>query len=517
MAAEVPLSLRAARRANRFFSDRLASASFMRRSLNHIFPDNWTFMFGEIALYSFMILVLTGTYLGFFFKPGQVDVIYQGSYVPLHGVSMSEAYRSTINLSFDVRGGLLVRQMHHWAALIFIAAIMLHACRIFFTAAFRRPREINWMIGIVLLLLAIVEGFAGYSLPDDLLSGTGLRIAYSIVLSIPVIGTWLAFFMWGGEYPGDIFNNRLFFAHVLIVPGILIALISAHLAIVWHQKHTDFGGTGKVESRIAGSRVFPKYAAKSSGLLMLVTGVVAALGGLAQINPVWLYGEYEPSTASIAAQPDWYVGFLEGGLRLMPSFEFHGFGVSIPFDVFLPAVALPLAFFGVVAFYPFIEAKLTRDRLYHDQLDRPRDHPVRTGAGAAALMFYAVLFAAGGDDVISKSFQVSVNGLVWFGRFALFILPVIAYKVTASWCRTLSMEDRGRERHGVETGYLARYAGGDYKEYYTAAPVPALPDQEEGDPEKKLVEHEDTVAELTGKLIRTAAKSTARFFLTDKK
>jgi quinol---cytochrome-c reductase cytochrome b subunit len=517
MEQRVPRSLRAIQRTNRFFSDRLNSASFVRKSLNHVFPDNWTFMFGEIALYSFITLVITGSYLGFFFKPGDTQVTYNGSYVPLHGVPMSEAYASTVHISFDIRGGLLIRQMHHWAALVFIAAIMLHACRIFFTAAFRRPREINWLIGIGLLLIALVEGFCGYSLPDDLLSGTGLRIAYSITQSVPVIGSWAAYFLWGSEFPGDAINDRLFFIHVLIIPGILIALLAAHLGIVWHQKHTDFGGTGKVESRVAGSRVYPEYAMKSMGLFALLTASLAALGGLAQINPIWLYGEYDPATASSGSQPDWYVGFLEGGLRLMPGWEFRWAGVSIPFNVFIPAVVLPLTFFGLMASYPFVEAKLTRDKLYHDQLDRPREHPVRTGVGAAALMFYGVLFAAGGDDVLARTFNVSVNGLVWFMRVTLFVLPIITYKITASWCRGLAAEDRGRERYGVETGYLVRMPDGHFAELYQPAPVTPLPEQVAADPEEEELEQHKGAKALPVKLARTAGRATANFFLTDRK
>ncbi len=518
MPRDEPTSLRAMRRTNRFFSDRLNSASFVRRSLNHVFPDNWTFMFGEIALYSFIILVATGTYLGFFFKPGDTEVVYNGSYIPLHGVTMSEAYASAIHISFDIRAGLLIRQMHHWAALVFIAAIMLHACRIFFTAAFRRPREINWLIGVGLMLIALVEGFCGYSLPDDLLSGTGLRIAYSVTESVPVIGSWAAFFIWGGEFPGNNINDRLFFVHVLIIPGILFALIAAHLAIVWHQKHSDFGGTGKVESRLAGSRVYPEYAVKSMGLFAILTGLIAALGGLAQINPIWLYGEYDPSTASSASQPDWYVGFLEGGLRLMPGWDFRWAGVTLPFNVFLPAVVLPLAFFGLMAIYPFLEAKITRDRLYHDQLDRPREHPVRTGIGAAALMFYGVLFAAGGDDVLARAFNISVNGFVWFFRVSLFILPVITYKIAASWCRTLTAADRGRERHGIESGYVVRMPEGHFVEIYEPAPVAPLPNQVPADPEEQeLLQSPNGVKALPLKLIRAAGRATANFFLTDSK
>src|SRR5579859_1996185 len=173
---------RAAGRGGRWFDGRLGVAHFADSVLNHVFPDNWSFMLGEIAMYCFVILVVTGTYLTFFFHASQADIVYQGRYVPLQGLHMSEAFESTVALSFDVRAGLVVRQIHHWTADVFAAAIVAHLCRIFFTGAFRRPREINWIIGVTMLILVIFNGFAGYSLPDDLLSATGLRIAYSILI-----------------------------------------------------------------------------------------------------------------------------------------------------------------------------------------------------------------------------------------------------------------------------------------------------------------------------------------------
>ncbi len=483
MKKKPPLSLRAFAGANRFTSERMASASFVRKSLTKVFPDNWTFMFGEIALYSFVILVLTGTYLGLFFKPGEVQVEYHGSYVPLEGVKMSEAYSSMLHISFDVRGGLLIRQMHHWAANVFIAAIILHLCRIFFTAAFRKPRDVNWLIGILLLMFSLVEGFAGYSLPDDLLSGTGLRIAYSIVESIPVGGSWLAYLIWGGEYPGSDINGRLFFAHVLLIPGLLLTLIAAHMGILWHQKHSDFGGRDKDPRHIYGSRLFPEYAVKSGGFFMMVVGALALLGGLAQINPIWLYGPYDPANVSAASQPDWYVGFLEGALRLMPSIEFRGAGVSVPFEVLIPAVLLPLSLFALLAAYPFLEAKITRDRRPHDELDRPRDHPVRTGLGAMALSFYAVLMLAGADDVISTTFHISLNATIWAGRVLVLVVPPIAYKLTASYCRGLMQDDDDEAIDGVESGLIVRLPSGEFVEVNASAPESQPPPRVPADPE----------------------------------
>src|ERR1700709_1606726 len=392
------LTATAARNAHKGLDDRMGSSNFLRRSMNKVFPDHWSFLLGEIALYSFVILLLSGTYLTFFYDPSMTETAYSGSYAPLHGVQMSQAYASTLHISFDVRAGLVFRQIHHWAALLFVASIVVHLMRIFFTGAFRKPREINWLIGVLLLILAIAEGFAGYSLPDDLLSGTGLRIVYSIVESIPVIGTWAAFLVFGSEFPGESIIPRLYVIHILLVPGVLLALISAHLGILWHQKHTQFAGPGRTEHNVVGSRMYPVFAAKSSSFLLMVFGMCAALGGLAQINPVWLYGPYDPSQVSAASQPAWYVGFLDGSTRLFLPWEFRAFGGPIS-PPFWPPIVFAGMVFTLLMVYPWLESFVTKDRDYHNILDKPRDNPIRTAVGVGSLAFYVVLGISGGNDV----------------------------------------------------------------------------------------------------------------------
>src|SRR5688572_4024170 len=170
-----------------WFDERLGLATLAKKNLRKVFPDHWSFMLGEIALWSFVVLLLTGVFLTLWFKPSMGEVVYEGSYEQFRGLHMSEAYASTLDISFDVRGGLLMRQMHHWAAMLFMAGMFVHLMRVFFTGAFRKPRELNWMIGGLLILLGIIEGFAGYSLPDDLLSGTGLRIADGLLQATPVV------------------------------------------------------------------------------------------------------------------------------------------------------------------------------------------------------------------------------------------------------------------------------------------------------------------------------------------
>jgi ubiquinol-cytochrome c reductase cytochrome b subunit len=452
------------RKVMRVVDDRFASANFLRRNLNKVFPDHWSFMLGEIALYTFIILLLTGTYLALFFHASSQEVVYNGSYAPLRGLSMSDAYASTLSISFDVRAGLIIRQIHHWAALLFVSAIIVHLLRIFFTGAFRKPREVNWLIGVTLLVLAVLEGFAGYSLPDDLLSGTGIRIAYSVLESVPIVGTWLVFFVFGGPYPGTDFIPRLFIIHVLLVPGLLLALITAHMMILWHQKHTDFPGPGKTEHNVIGSTIWPGFAAKTQGFFFLVFAVLALLGGLAQINPIWLYGPYNPSQVSAGSQPDWYIGFLEGSLRLMPNIEWDFLGHTFSFNIFFPAVLLPGLMFTLLAVYPWLERMITGDHAYHNLLDRPRDAPGRTGAGAMALTFYVILLIAGGNDVLAHTFDWSLQATTWALRVLVIVAPPIAFYVTRRICLALQHNDVEMLEHGVETGIIIRLPSGAYVE-----------------------------------------------------
>jgi ubiquinol-cytochrome c reductase cytochrome b subunit len=452
--------------------DRLGSSNFVRRSLNKVFPDHWSFMLGEIALYSFIILLLSGTYLAFFYDPSMREVIYNGSYIPLKGVAMSQAYATTLEISFDVRGGLIMRQIHHWAALLFMASIVVHLARVFFTGAFRKPRELNWVIGSLLLILGIAEGFAGYSLPDDLLSGTGARIAYSIAMSVPVVGTWSAFLLFGGEYPGTTIIPRLYALHIFVVPLAILGLITFHMMMIWYQKHTQFAGPGRTENNVIGSRLYPVYAAKAGGFFFLVFAVTAALGGLAQINPIWLYGPYDPSQVSAGSQPDWYVGFLDGSTRLMPNWEFRGLGHTVAFNVIVPTVVLPGILFTLLIAYPWLEARFSGDHAYHNLLDRPRNHPVRTAIGTMSLSFYVVLMIAGGNDIIAHVFKVSVNQTTYVLRAACFIVPPLVYVITKRWCLGLQRADEELVHHGIESGTIRRLPSGEFIEETVPLAVP---------------------------------------------
>ncbi|WP_407285473.1 cytochrome bc complex cytochrome b subunit [Streptomyces sp. BP-8] len=460
----------AAEKGFRRLDERLPAAS-AGKLLRKAFPDHWAFLLGELALYSLLVLVLTGVFLAFFFDPSMAEITYHGSYRPLHGTRMTQAYASTLHISFDVRGGLLLRQVHHWAALTFLASIGVHMLRIFFTGAFRRPREGNWLIGVTLFLLALLEGFCGYSLPDDLLSGTGLRTADTIIGSIPVVGTYLSFFSFGGEFPGNDIIPRLYTLHILLVPGLLIGLVTVHLILVVYLKHTQWRGPGRTNTNVIGQPMFPLWLTKSTGLLLILSAVFAVLGAVGQINPVWDYGPFQADQVSTNAQPDWYVGFLEGALRLMPPWETNLWGHTVMWNVFIPAVALPGVLFGVLYAYPFFERWVTADRGELHVCDRPREQHTRTALGVAAICFYAVLQLAGGNDVIAFVFGLSINALTWVLRAAVVVVPLLGFLVTKWLCLALQHRDRERLAEGEETGQVHQSVyGGLYEEH---RPLPA--------------------------------------------
>ncbi|WP_067675193.1 cytochrome bc1 complex cytochrome b subunit [Nocardia miyunensis] len=455
---------KAAAQANEM-DERYRAAAFVKRSINKVFPTHWSFLLGEIALYAFIILLLSGIYLTLFFDPSMTEVVYNGSYQPLRGVSMSRAFESALDITFEVRGGLFVRQVHHWAALLFACSIIIHLLRIFFTGAFRKPREANWVIGSLLLILAMFEGFFGYSLPDDLLSGTGLRAAFGgITMGIPVIGTWMHWLIFGGDFPGTIIIPRLFIAHVLLFPGIMLALIAAHVALVWYQKHTQFPGPGRTEKNVVGARIVPVFAADQGAFFMFTLGIVSIMGGVLQINPIWNLGPYNPSQVSAGSQPDFYMMWTDGLARLMPPWELYLGRYTVPAPVWV-ALIMGLVFMVLIA-YPWIEKRLTGDDVHHNLLQRPRDVPVRTAIGAMALAFYLVLTLACVNDIIALKFDISLNATTWIFRIGLLVAPPIAYFLAYRLCLGLQRADRAVLEHGIETGVIKRLPHGEYIEVH---------------------------------------------------
>lgn len=448
-----------------YVDERTSISGLVKEVGRKIFPDHWSFMLGEVALYSFVVILLSGTFLTFFYQASMVPVIYQGSWVPLKGIEMSAAMSSTLNLSFDIRGGLLMRQVHHWAALLFIASIGLHMLRVFFTGAFRKPREINWIIGFVLFILAMAEGFTGYSLPDDLLSGNGLRIIDGMVKGVPVIGTWISYLLFGGEFPGTEIMSRLYVLHILLLPAILVAALGVHMLLLIINKHTQFAGPGRTNDNVVGVPIMPMFAAKAAGFFFIVFGVIVLIAATVQINPIWVYGPYDPSPVSAGTQPDWYIGFADGALRLMPGLEVSVFGATLSLNILIPLLVLPV-FLALVAFYPFIEGWITGDKREHHIADRPRNAPVRTSIGAAGVTFYAVLWAAASSDLIATHFRTSIEGVIYTCRVLLIVGPIVAYLVTKRVCVGLQKKDREIALHGYESGRIVRLPGGEYIEVH---------------------------------------------------
>ncbi|MDT0323406.1 cytochrome bc1 complex cytochrome b subunit [Streptomyces millisiae] len=445
---------------------RLGIYSLAKANMRKIFPDHWSFLLGEICLYSFIILILTGVYLTLFFVPSMAEVEYHGSFEPMQGLLMSEAYASALDINFEVRGGLLVRQIHHWAALIFVVGIFMHMMRVFFTGAFRKPREINWLFGFLLLVLAIFTGLTGYSLPDDSLSGIGIRLMEAAILAVPVVGSYLQMFIFGGEFPGHDIIPRFFVAHVLLLPGIMLGLVVAHLILIVYHKHTHYAGPGRTNDNVVGYPLLPVYMAKAGGFFFLVFGVIAIIAATVTINPIWLLGPYRPDQVSTDAQPDWYLGFSEGLVRMMPGWEWvlPG-GYTLNFGLLIPLAVFPLML-AVIGLYPFFEGWVTKDRREHHIAQRPRNSPTRTGFGVAWLTAFAVTTVGGGNDLFAIHFNLSINAITWFCRIGFFVLPVIAFFVTRRICLGLQRRDRDKVLHGRETGIIKRLPHGEFIEVH---------------------------------------------------
>ena len=449
-----------------YLDERVGVGGILKNFGRKVFPDHWSFMLGEVALYSFVILLISGTFLTFFYQPAMTEVIYDGAYVPLKGAQMSIAYASSLDISFEIRGGMLMRQAHHWSALLFVAAAGLHMLRVFFTGAFRKPREINWLVGFMLFILGMAAGFTGYSLPDDLLSGNGLRIIDGMIKGIPVMGTTISSFLFGGEFPGTEIVARLYGLHILLVPALILIFIAIHLFMVIIHKHTHYSGPGRTDENVVGYPLMPVYVAKAGGFFFIVFGVVMAISATFTINPIWNYGPYDPSPVSAGTQPDWYIGWLDGALRLAPSnLDISILGYTYPFGILIPLVG-SLVFLGLVAIYPFVEAWVTGDKREHHVLDRPRNAPVRTAIGAAGVTFYGVLWAAASTDLIAVFFQMSLNNVLTVMQIMLIAGPFAAYIITKRTCLALQRKDREIVLHGRETGRIVRLPHGEYIEVH---------------------------------------------------
>ncbi|MGH8773841.1 MAG: cytochrome bc1 complex cytochrome b subunit [Jiangellaceae bacterium] len=456
-------ALRQAGRVVGFVDQRITASRWVKRNARRAFPDHWSFWLGYIAFFSLIVVLVSGVFLTLWFKPSMTPVVYDGAYAPLQGVVVSEAYASTLDLSFEVRGGLLMRQVHYWATHIFIAAMVVHLLRVFFTGAFRTPRKLNWLIGLGLLLLGILGGYTGHALPDDLLSGTGLRVIEGGMLAIPIVGTYLSSFIFGGEYPGDDAVSRLYLLHVFVLPGLIVALLTAHLILVRRQRPTQWGGAGRTNQNAVGSPL-TVHLARAGGFAVIISGFIIMMAATLQINPVWLRGPYNPSQVDAGSRPDWYLAFLDGALRLMPPWEIDVLGHTLTLSVLVPTAVLPGIILATLAIYPWIEHKITGDEGDQHLLDRPRNMPTRTGLGVAFIVFYVLLWIAGGNDHLATSFDVSVNWVTRSLQIGIVVMPPLGYWVTKRICVGLQHRDRDKVLHGRESGIIIASPGGGFSE-----------------------------------------------------
>ena len=414
--------------------------------------DRWSSLFGQVAVYSFVVTAITGVFLLFYYKPSMSQVTYHGSYRKLDGVQMSQAYRSTLDISFDVRGGLLMRQMHHWAALLFIAAVCAHLLRLYFTGGFRRPRWLNWLIWVTLLVLGMVAGVSGTILPDDLLSGGSLSVLDGVTLSVPVIGTHLMLWIFGGDFPGHVVIARAYWLHVAVLPAVMVALFA-----------------------LLRRRGRPVITPVSVVMFWFTCATLALLGAFAQVNPVWLFGPYQPGSISAGSVPGWYMGFLDGALRIMPGWEISVFGHPLSLAVLVPGVLVPGAFFTVLAVYPLLDRRLSGDPAGGRLLERPRDAAKRTAFGAAGITFYGLLWAAAANDQIAYHLRLPLFAVTWFFRVAVLTAPVLAFVVTERMCLGLARRERDEAEHGRETGRIVMSPDGGYHEIREPVPAPRTP------------------------------------------
>jgi ubiquinol-cytochrome c reductase cytochrome b subunit len=423
--------------------------------------DRWAAVFGRIAVYSFIVALISGVLLLPFFRPDMTSVIYHGSYHKLDGVPVSKAYRSVLGISFDVRGGLLIRQVHHWSADLFVAAICLRLLRAFFRGRFSGRALPGWLIWVTLLPLGMLAAYTGTILPDDMLSGGSLSVITGVLLSVPLIGTHLVFWIFGGAPPGHHIIGRDYWVHILVLPALAGALLLASFrpSLRWPRR----------------LRLDP--------LLPFTCAVLILLGAIAQINPVWLLGPYQPGSITSGAVPDWYMGFLDGTLRLMPAWELSVGGHPLALGVLIAGLVVPALFFTCLALYPVADRRIAGGRPPRGLLPpTPADLANRTAAGVAGVTFYGLLWAAAANDQIAHHLQIPLYTVTWIFRVLVLAGPVLAFLLTRGICHALARRRREEELHGRETGRIVRNPQGGYDEIREPAHRAASPGADPPEP-----------------------------------
>ena len=427
-------------------------------------PVHWSSLLGVVSLSCFAVLTVTGVILLFFYEPSSETVRYGGSYPLLQGVPVSRAYASTLHLSLEVRGGLLVRQVHHWAALVLPASLVLQMLSTFFTGGFRRPRHWSWGLLALTFVLALAAGWSGYGLPDDPLAGTGLRIVEGIVIGVPVIGSWASFVAFGGEFPGHVIE-RMYWLHVAVVPALLVIVLLLRLRLALRRQPAQFPARGRAESNVVGLPLKP-VAVRAFGLFLITTGVLVALGGLVTVSPIWIYGPSSTGHASAGSQPDWYTSFLDGALRLVP-----------PAGNRRPRRHHPRGSAGRARSGRNISHVVSRLAVPRGPgHGRPRRPPPAGPAPGASQPHRASASPAwsssrhsglaGATDLVATQLQLRLRAPGCGAPSLLFVGPLVAFYLTRQLCLALSAQERERLLHGTETGRIMRSPDGGYSEIH---------------------------------------------------
>lgn len=368
-----------------WFDERVGLAGFYEKFGRKAFPVHTSFFLGEMAAFSFFILVVTGAYLGLIYIPSNVEIDYGGQQLP-------EAYAS-VKLIESIPVANLFRTVHAWSAHLLIASVVLHAMRIFFTGTYRKPRELNWVIGVVLLGLTLMAGFVGYSLPYDSYAVTATGVGYSIARSIPLVGNIAAELFFGGIYPTLGSLPRLYTIHVFIVPALLALVIGLHLLLVIKQKHTQPGYARKLAEpgRVLGVPLWPYQAILAGQLLLFMFGGLFLLSAFVPIRPIDAYGPPGPETPEV--KPDWYLLWVYGFLKLVPRQVQLTLG---PFNIgpeFIGGLVFPALFLGVITIVPWLD-RTNRSGKRYEYLEPPRQAPLRVACGVGFLVYIATLFLA---------------------------------------------------------------------------------------------------------------------------
>lgn len=418
-----------------WIDERLNLGALHRKYGRKVFPVHSTFFLGEMALFSFLILVLTGTYLGFVYVPSNVPVALNDETIP-------EAYAS-VRLIESIPVASLFRNTHHWAAHVMIASILLHTMRIFFTGTYRKPREINWVIGVVLLGLTLMAGFVGYALPYDSYAVTATGIGFSIARSIPWIGDFASELFFGGAFPTLGSLSRLYTLHVFVLPAMLAGIMSLHLLLVIKQKHTQPGYAREQAEpgKVLGVPLIPYQALLAGQLLFLMFGALFLLSAFVPPHPLTEFGPPQASTPEV--KPDWYLLWIYGFLKIVPSeAAFKLFGATFGPD-FLGGLLFPALVFGVLTLAPWMDRTNRRAIRRFEYLEPVRQSPIRTASGVAMLAFLGTLCLAAYYDEIGMTL-----GQIWV---VVVVVPVALGGLTATILGLTQPDHRFDPRESADT------------------------------------------------------------------